>query len=98
MAIVDLGMPAATALDRILKELDEHFVVQGPLAEAVAAPFSEVVQHADIVELDGPRFVSTRRFEIVAARASARDLKVGVAIAGDGQLFLDVGLGYVPMP
>ncbi|GEM_PF-4521037 len=98
MAIVDLGGAASTAAETVVNELNERYAMRGPLAESLAARVAQLVVDSRVATLDGPRFVSHRRFEVAAARAVARDLDLGIAITGDGVVFVDMGSGYTPMP
>jgi hypothetical protein len=97
MTAVDLGADAASA-GRITSELHKRYAVQSQLAQACAARAADLVSAAGAPQLDGPRFVSQGRYDMAALRAVAREDELRMAIARDGVLFVDIGIGYEPMP
>lgn len=97
MAAVDLGADAIEA-GRLVTELDDAYAIRGSLADHFAEGVAELVHTAGLNVLDGPRLVSNKRYAIVARAAAARDNDMGMAIALDGTIFVDIGPGYEPMP
>lgn len=97
MAAVDLGGDAAVA-SQLNALLVNAYAVEGRMASAVAARVADLVRSAGLRDLDGPRLASTKRYDMAAMAAVARNSDIRMAIAPDGVLFVDVGQGYVPMP
>jgi hypothetical protein len=97
MAAVDLGSHEATEGD-LIATMRSRYAIEGRAADAIAAGVAALVGAVGLARLEGPRFVSRRRYELAVARAAARDDRLGIAIMEGGDVFVDIGSGYRPMP
>lgn len=97
MASVDLGGQDATK-DRLVATLASRYAIEGAYASAIADRMEQLIGSAGIANLEGPRFVSERRYALALTRAAAHDKDLAIAIMGDGHVFVNVGPGIQPMP
>jgi hypothetical protein len=97
MATVELG--ATATADLLVARLAEAYAVEGPLGAKYANLMANFLKSVDPnVSLQGPRLVTSHRYELAATQSQTNDAQLRMAVAMDATLFVDVGEGWHFLP